>query len=117
VADKANIKGREPYLKKHRRWKMYGRNFTGRNRTGGAGFGFRGSSPPYPYIGRGRGGLPRCQYPGLTSYYRETPFPAYNAQMTTKQELDLLKKQASEMKKELDKVESRIHELQVKKEE
>jgi hypothetical protein len=96
---------------------MFGNYSRGRGQRGGMGFGFRGSSPPYPYIGRGRGGLPRCQYPGLTSYYRETPFPAYSAQMTAKQELDLLKKQASEMKKELDKVESRIHELQVKKEE
>ena len=29
---------------------------------GGMGFGFRGSSPPWPYVGRGRGGLPRCGY-------------------------------------------------------
>lgn len=29
---------------------------------GGWGFGFRGSSPPWPYVGRGRGGLPRCGY-------------------------------------------------------
>ena len=28
----------------------------------GMGFGFRGSSPPWPYVGRGRGGLPRCGY-------------------------------------------------------
>ena len=35
-----------------------GRGFFG----GGIGFGFRGSSPPWPYIGRGRGGLPRCGY-------------------------------------------------------
>ena len=29
---------------------------------GGWGFGFRGSSPPWPFIGLGRGGLPRCGY-------------------------------------------------------
>lgn len=29
---------------------------------GGRGFGFRGSSPPWPYVGLGRGGLPRCGY-------------------------------------------------------
>ncbi|MEA3442372.1 MAG: hypothetical protein U9R04_02625 [Chloroflexota bacterium] len=29
---------------------------------GGWGFGFRGSSPPWPYVGIGRGGLPRCGY-------------------------------------------------------
>ncbi len=26
----------------------------------GRGFGFRGWSPPWPYVGWGRGGLPRC---------------------------------------------------------
>ena len=36
----------------------YGRGFGGR----GWGFGFRGSSPPWPYVGLGRGGLPRCGY-------------------------------------------------------
>jgi len=36
----------------------YGRGF-GR---GGWGFGFRGSSPPWPFVGLGRGGLPRCGY-------------------------------------------------------
>jgi len=29
---------------------------------GGWGFGFRGSSPPWPFVGLGRGGLPRCGY-------------------------------------------------------
>jgi hypothetical protein len=36
----------------------YGRGF----RRGGWGFGFRESSPPWPYVGIGRGGLPRCGY-------------------------------------------------------
>ena len=34
----------------------------GRGFRGGMGFGFRGSSPPWPYVGLGRGGLPRCGY-------------------------------------------------------
>jgi hypothetical protein len=34
----------------------------GRGMVGGRGFGFRGSSPPWPYVGMGRGGLPRCGY-------------------------------------------------------
>ncbi len=34
----------------------------GCGRRGGMGFGFRGSSPPWPYVGLGRGGLPRCGY-------------------------------------------------------
>jgi len=37
----------------------FGRGFGLR---GGMGFGFRGSSPPWPYVGLGRGGLPRCGY-------------------------------------------------------
>jgi len=87
---------------------MSGRNLTGRGRSGGAGMGFRGSSPPYPYMGRGRGGLPRCQYPGAIPNM---------ARMTREQELELLKAQAGEMKKDLDGVESRIRELEVNKKE
>jgi len=34
----------------------------GFGRRGGWGFGFRGSSPPWPFVGIGRGGLPRCGY-------------------------------------------------------
>jgi hypothetical protein len=96
---------------------MFGRNSTGRGRSGGVGLGFRGSSPPYPYIGRGRGGLPRCQYPGALLSLRETPFPASRYQITQDQELDLLKRQSADIKKELDRIESRIRDLEVKKEE
>ena len=49
----------------------------------GMGFGFRGSSPPWPYVGLGRGGLPRCGYflsgagaPAALSY-QQTPYPFY----------------------------------------
>lgn len=38
----------------------------------GRGFGFRGSAPPWPYVGRGRGGLPRCAY-----FYGEAAGPPY----------------------------------------
>ena len=96
---------------------MFGRNLTGRGRSGGAGMGFRGNSPPYPYVGRGRGGLPRCQYPGATLSFRYAPFPSYAAQMTHEQELDFLKGQAGEIKKELDRVESRIRDLETNKKE
>jgi hypothetical protein len=35
----------------------------------GRGFGFRGGFPPWPYVGRGRGGLPRCwAYGGYGEY-------------------------------------------------
>jgi hypothetical protein len=50
---------------------MYGGNGRGRGAQsgirGGQGFGFRGSFPPWPYIGKGRGGLPKCSYFGRTS--------------------------------------------------
>jgi hypothetical protein len=96
---------------------MFGRQYTGRGGWGGAGLGFRGSSPPYPYIGRGRGGLPRCQYPGAALSYRETPFPVYYPQMTGEQEIDLLKRQADDIRKELERVESRIRDLEANKKE
>ncbi len=93
----------------------YGRGQGGRG--GGAGLGFRGSSPPWPYVGRGRGGLPRCQYPGASLSFRDAPAFPYVAQMTREQELDLLKGQAGEIKKELDKVESQIRDLEANKKE
>ena len=86
----------------------FGRGLGGR---GGAGLGFRGSSPPWPYVGRGRGGLPRCQYPGIATFPRYTPASPYVTQMTREQELDLLKGQAEAIKRELDQVEARIRDL------
>ncbi len=50
---------------------------------GGMGFGFRGSSPPWPYVGLGRGGLPRCGYflSGVAGApaqwpHQQAPYPA-----------------------------------------
>ena len=88
---------------------MFGRNLTGRGQRGGMGLGFRGSSPPWPYVGRGRGGLPRCSY-----------YPGSRANMlaqgvTSEQEISLLKSQAENIKKELDMVETRIHDLEAGK--
>ncbi len=87
----------------------FGRGPGGR---GGAGLGFRGSSPPWPYVGMGRGGLPRCQYRGVATFPRYTPASPYATQMTREQELDLLKGQAAAMKRELDQVEARIRNLE-----
>ena len=47
----------------------------------GRGFGFRGWSPPWPYVGRGRGGLPRCWAYGAswgTSYADPRSFGLYS---------------------------------------
>ena len=66
----------------------YGRGF-GRG-GGGWGVGFRGSSPPWPYIGVGRGGLPRCGYffsgagtPGYPSYGGPWAMPYYGGMAYT----------------------------------
>jgi len=74
----------------------------GFNRGGGSGFGFRGYSPAPPYVGRGRGGLPRCQYPGAAFY----------PQMTQVEELDSLKNQAQALKEQLERIEARIDNIE-----
>ena len=106
----------------------------GLNRRGGMGFGFRGSSPPWPYIGIGRGGLPRCGYflsgtaapapwsyqqPTYPSYAGAAPAPAYvpfTPQVTKEQELDFLKNQAEAIKRQLEQIKARIQELGSEKE-
>jgi hypothetical protein len=80
-------------------------------RTGyaGYGFGFRGTSPAWPYVGRGRGGLPRCWYPGVSGRW-----PAHAMQPAPGEELDFLKEQSSAMKREMEVIERRIQELEKK---
>lgn len=89
------------------------------------GFGFRGSSPPWPYVGLGRGGLPRCGYflwgPGMppAGAYRQPPYPAYGrpafgpsgSPVTREEELGFLKDQAQALKEHLAQIEARIEEL------
>ena len=77
----------------------------------GSGFGFRGSSPPWPYVGRGRGGLPRCYYPGLAGGPGYVPYPP---QATAEQEVNFLKEEANAVKKHLEEIEARIKELEAK---
>jgi NAD-dependent dihydropyrimidine dehydrogenase PreA subunit len=80
----------------------------------GRGFGFRGASPAWPYIGRGRGGLPRCWHPGLWGGVAY-PTPAFNWPTATREEeLGFLKDQADAMKRQLEDIESRIRELEKK---
>ena len=104
----------------------------GGGRGGGdMGFGFRGSSPPWPYVGRGRGGLPRCGYyfggtgaPAPWSYqpqpfYSEMPpvpgYAPYSSQMTQEEELNYMKDQAEAIKGQLEEIESRMHDLEAEK--
>jgi Family of unknown function (DUF5320) len=97
-----------------RRLNMY--RVLGRSRgtddRGGMGFGFRGSSPPWPYVGRGRGGLPRCAYfTGSTAV--NSPMPGI-APMKREEELKYLKRQAQAAKDNLDRINSRLQELESK---
>ena len=87
----------------------------------GAGFGFRGSSPPWPYVGRGRGGLPRCLYPGLggaplaAAPYATPGTAAYGPAPTPEEELGFLKDQSNIVKRQLEDIERRIQELEAEK--
>ena len=88
----------------------FGRGPCGR---GGAGLGFRGSCPSWPYMGRGRGGLPRCWYPGVTAAFPYAPGAMSYAQgVTQQQELSFLKEEAEAMKRHMEDVEARISELE-----
>ena len=99
----------------------------GAGRGGGMGFGFRGSSPPWPYVGRGRGGLPRCGYftggsgtptpvPYQSPFYGQVPMaPGYaplTPQMTGEEELDYLRNQAEAIKEQLNQIDSRMQDLE-----
>ena len=83
----------------------------------GYGFGFRGASCPWPYVGRGRGGLPRCWYPGVVT---TPPYGAsslhYPPRMTRKQELDFLREEANTLREQLGELESTMKELEAKEE-
>lgn len=88
----------------------------------GMGFGFRGASPPWPYVGRGRGGMPRCWHPGLyagTGYAPPPPPPYYGGDwgapypgMSREDEMGFLKEEANAVKARLDEIEARIKELE-----
>ena len=105
----------------------------GRGRGGrGRGFGFRGFVPPWPYVGLGRGGLPRCRYAGEVMglgrrrhpYGRGTWGPTnygwapgpwampYASQMAPEADLGLLREQASVLKGQLDEIEARVKQLE-----
>jgi hypothetical protein len=109
---------------------MFGRSFAGRGQRGGMGLGFRGSSPPWPYVGLGRGGLPRCGYffsrvgtpipplyPASPFYPRARAVPGYipySPRMTRDEELNYLKDEAEAIKGQLEEIESRMRDLEAK---
>jgi len=85
----------------------------GSGRRGGAGFGFRGATPPWPYVGRGRGGLPRCRYPGLLGKRTVNATPRVASyQPSREDELGFLKEQTNTMKRGMEEIELRIQELE-----
>ena len=88
---------------------------------GGMGFGFRGSSPPWPYVGLGRGGLPRCCYffsgtgdlryqpPGVSTF----GYGTYQGPVRG-EEVDYLRQEAEAIRTRLDEIESRMRDLGTK---
>lgn len=76
----------------------------------GRGFGFRGSSPPWPYVGRGRGGMPRCAYPGWGRAFAGGWGWTYDPG----KESDWLKAEAEALREELAAIEKRLGELEKK---
>ena len=103
----------------------FGRGTGGRlSMRGGMGFGFRGNSPSWPYVGVGRGGMPRCGYfpSGITGPQAAAPYQQYKApvsgnnplepQQSQEQEMDFLKSQSHAIKAKLEQVEARINELE-----
>jgi len=107
-----------------------GRGF-GRGAGGAMGFGFRGSSPPWPYVGRGRGGLPRCGYyfggtgapapgfyppqPSYAGMPQSPGYATYNPPMSKEAEISYMKDQAKAIKEQLEQIESRIRDLEAEK--
>ena len=86
----------------------------------GRGLGFRGSSPPWPYVGRGRGGLPRCRYLGtgrepITAVPHTTPSAStYEPASSREEEIAAMRDQTDGMKLQLEDILSRIQELEKK---
>jgi hypothetical protein len=101
-----------------------GRGINGRGGGRGLGFSFRGATPPWPYVGRGRGGLPRCGYylsgAGVGApAYGAVPYPAYAPQyaplggvVTPEDDLDHLRQQAEAIRSNLQDIEKRMHDLE-----
>jgi len=72
----------------------------------GRGFGFRGCSPPLPFVGWGRGGLPRCWG------YIGAPSPYYP--MSQEKELSMLRSRAETLRRCTEEIERRVKDLETK---
>ncbi len=94
-------------------YRGFGRGRNPGSGASGLGLGFRGSTPPWPYIGRGRGGQPRC------AYYTGASAPASTAnsapKMSGEEELNYLKNQAQAIKNDLERINARVQELESQK--
>jgi len=93
----------------------------------GRGFRFKGWSPGWPYVGRGRGGLPRCwaygPYPygadfalgfsGPTPWYGSPPMaPEFGLPMPPEQEKQMLQYQVAFLRDQMNQISKRIEELE-----
>lgn len=80
---------------------------------GGRGFGFRGSSPPWHYVGLGRGGLPRCGY----FFGGAAAMPLYQGIPSSDptQEVSFLKQQSQAINRWLEQIKARISDLEAGK--
>ena len=71
----------------------------------GQGFGFRGTSPGWPYIGRGRGGLPRCaRYLGAGDVSGPVTYPGPARDTAA----DDIRRQIEALKSQLNDIEARM---------
>ncbi len=79
----------------------------------GRGFGFRGWSPGWPYVGLGRGGLPRCwAYPYMgRAIGRMGPVSPSIQPPTKEEEIRNLKERARVLEEQLEAIEKRIKDL------
>ena len=97
----------------------------------GRGFGFRGSSPGLPYVGLGRGGLPRCWAYAPSPYgaafgqgslasvpwYGLAMPPQFGPPMTLEDEKHMLQQQANTLKAAIAELSKRIEALEQKSQE
>lgn len=74
----------------------------------GRGFGFRGSSPIWPYVGLGRGGFSRCWYD------LGAPFVPY--MVNPEGEKTVLRSQAQMLRRWLAEIKNRVKDLEAENE-